>query len=94
MFVLHIELKVKPGMKQTLERTYLERFRPAISAQEGFKEVQLLQPNDKDESYRLTIAFDRQALQQKWVATDLHQEVWPAVADQCSEFSVQAYNTV
>jgi heme-degrading monooxygenase HmoA len=94
MFVLHIELKVKPGMKQTLETTYLERFRPAISAQEGFKDVQLLHPNDNDENYRLTIAFDRQALQQKWVATDLHQEVWSALANQCSEFSVQAYNTV
>jgi len=94
MFVLHIELKPKPGMKQALEKTYLESFRPAISGQEGFKEVQLLHHNDNDEDYRLTIAFDRRAQQQKWVATDLHQEVWPAVADQCSEFSVQAFNAV
>jgi hypothetical protein len=32
MFVLHIELKVKPGLQQSLEKTFLERFRPAISA--------------------------------------------------------------
>jgi heme-degrading monooxygenase HmoA len=94
MFVLHIELKVKPGLQQALERTYVERFRPAISAQEGFSAVQLLRSNDNDESYRLSLAFDRQASQQKWVATELHQEVWPLVAGQCAEFSVQGYSTV
>jgi heme-degrading monooxygenase HmoA len=94
MFVLHIELKVKPGLQQSLEKTYLERFRPAMSTQEGFNAAQLLRSNKGDANYRLCLAFDRQASQQKWVATDLHQEVWPAIADQCAEFSVQNYSTV
>jgi heme-degrading monooxygenase HmoA len=75
MFVLHIELKVKPGLQQALENPYLERFHPAISALEGFNAVQLLHSNDDDANYRLSLAFDLQASQQKWVATDLHQEV-------------------
>jgi heme-degrading monooxygenase HmoA len=94
MFVLHIELKVKPGMQQLLEQIYAEKFRPSISAQEGFNAVQLLHSNDDDANYRLSLAFDYQASQKKWVATDLHQEVWPAIADQCTEFSVQGYSTV
>ena len=94
MFVLHIELKVKPGLRQSLEKTYLEKFRPAISAQEGFNAVQLLHSKEDDANYRLCLTFDQQASQQKWVATDLHQEVWPAIADQCAEFSVQDYSTV
>jgi heme-degrading monooxygenase HmoA len=94
MFVLHIELKVKTGLQQSLEKTYLEKFHPAISAQEGFDAAQLLRSNDLDTNYRLCLAFDRQASQQKWVATDLHQEVWPAIADQCADFSVQGYSTV
>jgi heme-degrading monooxygenase HmoA len=94
MFVLHIELKVKPGLQQSLEETYLERFRPAISAQEGFNAAQLLHSNNDAVNYRLCLTFDRQASQQTWVATDLHQEVWPAIADQCAEFSVQGYSTV
>jgi heme-degrading monooxygenase HmoA len=94
MFVLHIELKVKPGQQQALEKTYLEKFRPAISTQEGFNAAQLLHSNDEQANYRLSLAFDHQALQQKWVATELHQEVWPALADQCTEFSVQGYSTV
>ena len=94
MFVLHIELKVKPGLQQGLEKTFLETFRPAISVQEGFNAAQLLRSNDSDTNYRLSLAFDRQASQQKWVATDLHQEVWPAISDQCAEFSVQGYTAV
>ena len=90
MFVLHIELMVKPG----LEKTYLEKFRPAISAQEGFNAVQLLHSKEDDANYRLCLTFDQQGSQQKWVATDLHQGVWPAIADQCAEFSVQRYGTV
>ena len=94
MFVLHIELKVKPGLQQSLEKTYLEKFRPAISAQEGFNAVQLLHSKEDDANYRLCLTFDQQGSQQKWVATDLHQGVWPAIADQCAEFSVQRYGTV
>jgi heme-degrading monooxygenase HmoA len=94
MFVLHIEVRVKPGLKQSLEKTYLEKFRPAISAQEGFNAVTLLNSKEDDAKYRLCLTFDQQESQQKWVATDLHQEVWPAIADQCVEFSVQGYSTV
>jgi heme-degrading monooxygenase HmoA len=94
MFVLHIELKVNPGMQQALEKIFLERFRPAISVQDGFNAAQLLRSNDDNANYRLSLAFEHQASQQKWVATELHQEVWPAISDQCSEFSVQGYTAV
>ncbi len=93
MFVLHIDLKVKPGLRQALENTYLESFSPAISAQEGFSAVQLLCSIEDDTNYRLSLAFDHQGSQQKWVATDVHQEVWPAIESLCSEFSVKNYST-
>ena len=92
MFVLHIELKVKPGQSQALEKTYAEKFRPAISAQEGFAAVQLLRFDDTD--YRLCLTFDRQASQQKWVATALHQQVWSLVENLCAEYSVKIFSTV
>jgi heme-degrading monooxygenase HmoA len=94
MFVLHIELKVKPGQPQTLEKTYAESFRPAISAQEGFQAVQLLRSNDDDTDYRLCLTFDHRASQQKWVATDLHQQVWSLVEKLCAQYSVKSYSTV
>jgi heme-degrading monooxygenase HmoA len=94
MFVLHIGLKVKPGEPQELEKTYAESFRPAISAQEGFQAVQLLRSNDDETDYRLCLTFDRQASQQKWVATDLHQQVWSLVENLCTQYSVKGYSTV
>lgn len=94
MFVLHIELKVKPGSQANLERTFLERFYPAVSGQGGFIDAQLLRSNDTDTSYRLCLSFDRQASQQIWVATDLHQEVWPLIEDLCESYSVAGYTSV
>ncbi len=96
MFVLHLEMKPKPGSQQALEKTYSEIFRPAISRQEGFSGVSLLRPNEDngEGDYRLSIAFDDRALQQQWVATDLHQKVWPQMEDQCVNYSVKNYNAV
>jgi heme-degrading monooxygenase HmoA len=93
MFVLHIELKPKHGSHANLERTFLERFYPAISAQGGFVDAQLLRSDDTDTSYRLCLSFDRQASQQKWVVTDLHQEVWPLIESLCESYSVAGYTT-
>ena len=94
MFVLHIELKVKSEPEVSLEKTFIDLFRPAVSAQGGFVAAQLLRSNDNDTNYRLCLSFDQQISQQKWVATDLHQEVWPLIANQCESFSVAGYTAV
>lgn len=94
MFVLLVDMKVEPGSRQGLEKTYLETFRPAISRQEGFRNVELLRPHKEGEDYRLSITFDHQALQQRWVATDLHQQVWPQIESLCAEYSVRLYDAV
>lgn len=94
MFVLQVELQVKPGAEQKLEKTYVETFRPAISQQEGFLSVSLLRPRDEAKSYMLSIVFDDQSQQQKWVATDLHQEVWPQMESHFASYAVKSYDAV
>lgn len=94
MLILHIALPAKEGNEQALEQTFIQKFRPAISAQEGFHDVQLLRSLDDNGSYCLVIAFEGPELQQKWVDSDLHQQVWPALADNCKDFSLQKYNSV
>lgn len=94
MFVLHVDLQVKPDAEQELQRTYVEIFRPAISRQEGLSAVALLRPADNDTNYRLSILFDTQTCQQKWVATDVHQQVWPQMERCCVKYSVRYYDTV
>ena len=72
MFLLHVELNVKPGAQNALEDTFAEIFVPAISQQHGFKDVKLLRPAENGGGdYRLSIAFDDQASQRNWVATAL-----------------------
>jgi heme-degrading monooxygenase HmoA len=93
MFVLHAGLEVKAGQEQTLAKDYAGPFSAAISAQEGFRHVALLRP-DGGGDYVLTIAFDTHALQQKWVATDLHQQVWSLMEAHLVGFTVKTYNTV
>ena len=33
-------------------------------------------------------------LQRTWVATDLHQQVWPQMESHCADYSVQDYTSV
>lgn len=95
MFALHVELAVKSGSESALERTFVERFVPAISVQDGFAAAQLLRSNDIQTNYRLCLSFDHQASQQKWVATDLHQEVWPLIESLCEKgYTVAGYTVV
>lgn len=94
MFVLHIELAVRSGSQPNLEKTFAQHFYPAISTQDGFAAAQLLRSNDADTSYRLCLSFDRHASQQKWVATDLHQDVWPLVEALCESYAVAGYTAV
>lgn len=95
MFILNVDLNVKPGSQEPLEQTYKNIFVPAISQQEGFTRAELLRPNDAGTAdYRLVIGFENQTLQQKWVTVPLHQEIWPQMEGHCTKYSVQGYTMV
>jgi heme-degrading monooxygenase HmoA len=94
MFVLFVDMKLKPGAQPALEKTYTEVFRPAISRQEGFRGAELLRPNQESGQWRLSIAFESHALQKKWVAIDLHQVVWPQMESHFADYSVNDYTAV
>ena len=92
MFVLHVDLVVKPGLQQEIEAVYGNVFYPAISGQAGFQAAGLLRPDEGGSSYGLTIAFSNRKLQQQWEGTDLHQEV--QIERRCSGISVNYYTAV
>ena len=94
MFCLHIDLSLKPDAAQPLEQTFIESFRSAIAAQPGFHRVELLRPNESQWDYRLVIVFDSQPQQQAWVASDLHQKVWPQIESHILNFSLRHYSPV
>jgi len=94
MFVLHVDLKARSDSSRTLEKTYRETFRPAISSQPGFDHALLLQSGTDQNGYRLVIAFQDEPSQKRWVATKLHQEVWPKMEENCSSYKVETFQAV
>jgi heme-degrading monooxygenase HmoA len=94
MFVLNIELSVRSGSEQLLSQTFKTAFMPAISKQEGFTSAALWRPEIANAEYRLVIEFENQALQQKWVAAQLHQEVWPQIEGHCVNYVVHTYTSI
>jgi heme-degrading monooxygenase HmoA len=93
MFILLAGLNVKAGQEQALEKVFAGPFTPAISAQEGFRHVSLLRSNDGGD-YVLSISFENQTLQQKWVATELHGQVWSLMESHLIGFTVKTYTAV
>ena len=94
MFVLHLDLTVKASFEDRLERAYCTAFVPAISSQAGFAGVELLRPTEGGNALRLILAFEDRTLQQRWVATDLHQEVWGQIEQCCDGVSLSTYAPV
>jgi heme-degrading monooxygenase HmoA len=91
MVALHVDLQLKPGAGPELEKTFRDVFRPAISAQPGFSRVTLLRSTLEADSYRLTIEFQAESLRLNWVATDLHQQVWPQMEAHCASYSLKSF---
>jgi heme-degrading monooxygenase HmoA len=93
VFVLHVKVKMKSGQAGAAEKMFAGPFKTAITAQAGFRDVQFLRPTD-DGDYVLSIAFENQPLQQQWVKTDLHGEVWSLMEQNFESYTVNTFNTI
>jgi heme-degrading monooxygenase HmoA len=93
VFVLHVLTRVKPGREQAAQSVFAGPFKAAISSQPGFSGVQFLRPEAGGE-YLLSIAFESQPLQQKWVATELHGQVWPQMEANFDGYTVKSFTAV
>jgi heme-degrading monooxygenase HmoA len=81
---LHCDLDVAPDKEPDLVTTFHSVFAPAMSKQPGFVAVTLLKLDSAkagaapaNASHRLVISFDTEQQRLAWVATDIHQRVWP-----------------
>ena len=92
-YVVVVEMAVRADAEEQIARVFAGPFIAAISAQEGFQSVELLKPS-KGQDYLLVIAFSERSLQERWVGTDLHTEVWSAMEETFSRFHVRSFHTV
>jgi heme-degrading monooxygenase HmoA len=93
MFVLHVGITMKAGQAAAAEQVFAGPFSTAIRAQEGFVDAALLRPDDGGD-HILSIAFENQSLQQKWVATDLHNDVWAQMEAHFDGYTLRTFTTV
>ena len=81
-----VELCVRRGQAGALTSAFQQEFAPAISAQPGFRRVELL-ATESDDTMLLMIAFQSEDLRLAWVASDAHARVWPALASSIESFN-------
>ena len=92
-YVVVVDMAVRADAGEEIARIFAGPFKEAISAQEGFRSVELLKPVEEHD-YLLVIVFSERSLQQRWVSTDLHAEVWSAMEATVSHCRVRSFHTV
>jgi len=81
---LHVDLSFDPAKEQEMLKYFRTVFVPAASKQPGFIDVKLVKLRStlmgkapENVNYRFVLNFHSEELRQKWVASPLHQKVWP-----------------
>jgi hypothetical protein len=99
---LHVDLAVDPAKEQDMLHNFKTIFRPAASKQAGYIDVQMLKLHSalqgkgpEASNYRFVLTFASEELRQKWVASAIHQKVWPTVENtlKSKNYTVLLYDT-
>lgn len=93
LYVVVVDMVVRPDEESDLAGKFSGPFMAAITAQPGFKSVELLRPTD-GHSHLLVIRFTDRSLQQTWLASELHTEVWSPIEAHLRHYSVRTFHTV
>jgi heme-degrading monooxygenase HmoA len=83
---LHCDLSVVPNKEKEVLRNFETVFRPAASKMPGYIDVRLLKLRSAvygkapvGVTFRFNLTFQSEELRQKWIASDVHQKVWPTI---------------
>ena len=81
---LHLDMSIDPAREKEMLHHFETVFRPAAAKQPGYIDVRVMKLRTTLSgkapaglNYRFVIAYQSEELRQKWVATDVHQRVWP-----------------
>ena len=86
MIQVHVDLAIPPDKEQEMLRYFQTVFRPAAMKFRGYVDLRMLKlvavpvgTADAGLNYRFAITYESEELRQKWVASEIHQEVWGAM---------------
>jgi len=81
---LHVDLAVDLTREKEMLRTFEQTFKPAAVKHPGYIDVEMLKLRSTvmgkapgDANYRFVLVYESEELRQKWIASDVHQRVWP-----------------
>lgn len=88
---LHVDLEVDPAKEQQMLHIFHTQFAPAAAKQPGFIDGQMLKLRKVVQgsapagaNYRFVLRFQSEEQRQKWIATPIHQKLWPRIEDTLS----------
>ncbi len=83
---LHVDLSVDPAKEKEMLHNFHTIFHPAAKKQPGFIDVKMIKLRSavmgtapEGMNYRFVLTFQSEDLRKKWVASDIHQKVWPTL---------------
>ena len=86
--VLYCDLAVDPAREQEMLDHFHNDFKPAAKKFEGFIDLKMVRLRKviqggpapaPDVNYRFQLTYKSEELRQRWIASDVHQRVWPLI---------------
>jgi hypothetical protein len=84
--VLNVDLSVDPAKEQEMLHNFRTVFKPAAAKFPGYIDVKMLKLRQAIQgsapagmNYRFQLTYESEEARQKWVASDIHQKVWPTI---------------
>jgi heme-degrading monooxygenase HmoA len=84
--LLHVDLSVNPAKEKEMLHNFETVFRPAAVKFPGYIDVKMLKLRTAlmgsapaGVNYRFALTYESKEARQKWVASDIHQKVWPTI---------------
>jgi hypothetical protein len=88
---LHVDLSVDPAKEKEMMHNFETIFRPAAIKHPGYISVKMLKLRSAvmgsappGVNYRFELVYQSEELRQKWVASAVHQKVWPTIENTLS----------
>jgi len=84
--VLYVDMLVDPAKEKEMVDNYHNIFRPAAVKFPGYIDLKIVKLRKTLQgtapagmNYRFQLTFESEELRQKWIASDVHQKVWPTI---------------
>src|SRR3954471_22105343 len=86
MIQIHVDLSVDPAKEAQMLRDFDTHFKPAAAQFKGYQDVKIVKLRKAfvgsapaGINYRFVLRYESEDLRQKWIASDIHQQVWALV---------------